>query len=318
MTDPDLYILIPVYNDYTSLFVLAGRIQEVLEREALRAVLVIADDGSAELPPWPENGRAWSRLSRIQQVVLKRNVGHQSAIAIGLYHLSLLSPECPVIVMDGDGEDDPAYIPDLFQKYRETRAIVFCRRARRSESVFFRLFYLLYKLIFHLATGRSISFGNFSLLPARHLPRLISYPELWWHFAATIIKAGMPYTSIATRRRKRIAGRPAMNLYSLITHAIKSMMVFGEIVIARFLFFSVLVILFSLAAIGAVIAIKLFTELAIPGWASYLLTGFLNIMVLAVSISILNFFILSRHLHIQNSVITGEYARYIDRVDVIR
>ena len=62
-----------------------------------------------------------------------------------------------VIVIDCDGEDEPAAINELLKK-REYE-IVTVKRGKRSESFFFKLSYVFYKLIFRFITGKTIDFG---------------------------------------------------------------------------------------------------------------------------------------------------------------
>ena len=66
---------------------------------------------------------------------------------------------------------------------------VFAERGRRVESFSFKLFYGVYRLLHWMLTGRTIRFGNFSLLPRRHIDSIVAYPELWNHYAAAVLKA---------------------------------------------------------------------------------------------------------------------------------
>ena len=97
---------------------------------------------------------------------LRRNVGHQRAIAIGLGYVSEhVQPEQCVVVMDSDGEDLPSTIPNLLAGLASDQVdVVVAQRQSRVETFRFKAFYAVYKRFFSLMTGRAISFGNFMAL----------------------------------------------------------------------------------------------------------------------------------------------------------
>ena len=78
-------------------------------------------------------------------------------------------PHDYVLVMDGDGEDNPASIPALIdEQHKNPDAIVVASRGVRTEGVKFKLFYAVFKRLFHALTGWRLDFGNYSLMPAKH------------------------------------------------------------------------------------------------------------------------------------------------------
>jgi hypothetical protein len=185
--------------------------------------------------------------------------------------------------MDADGEDQPADIARLLERSEECPGcIVFARRARRSEGFIFRAFYLLYKLIFKLLTGRQISFGNFSLIPGSLLNRVAHLPEIWNHFAAGIIRANIPCTSIATKRGKRYGGTSSMNFIALVIHGLSAISVYIEILTVRLMLFAFVVIFIGIMSFLVLLYIKYLTALAIPGWATNVAIGIVVIMFQAI------------------------------------
>ena len=110
---------------------------------------------------------------------LRRNLGHQRAIAVGLAYVEDRFKHDAVVVMDSDGEDDPSDVPRLLELLRAEggRAIVFAERTRRSESWSFRFFYGLYKLLHRVLTGHGVRVGNFSAIPGGGSPAWSSSPS---------------------------------------------------------------------------------------------------------------------------------------------
>ena len=97
-------------------------------------------------------------------IKLKRNVGHQRAISIGLgYASEHMNETQQVVVMDSDGEDTPESLKELIKPLaKDDVDVVVATRKSRVESLKFNTFYVIYKFIFSLLSGRKISFGNLS------------------------------------------------------------------------------------------------------------------------------------------------------------
>jgi hypothetical protein len=197
-----------------------------------------------------------------------------------------------VVVMDADGEDRPADITALLAAHeRFPGHIVAASRASRSEGFIFRAFYKLYQWLFRALTGRVIKFGNFSLVPFELLKRIVYLPDVWNNLPAALVKSRLPITFVPTRRGKRYSGASQMNFISLIIHGMSAISVFADVSFTRLLLGSALVSVFTLAGMVAVIAIRIFTTLAIPGWATNVF-GLLGVvlvqMVLIATVSMLS------------------------------
>jgi glycosyltransferase involved in cell wall biosynthesis len=267
----DVVILIPVFNDWDSIAKLLPALDAVLARSGMRAGVLVVDDGST-LDPDPIAGAvAFGALARVDVLCLRRNLGHQRAIAVGLAYVEdCLGADC-VVIMDGDGEDDPDDVPRLLARLAEEkqRKIIFAERKRRSESLGFRIFYALYKTLHLALTGKGVRVGNFSAIPRRRLSSLVVVAELWNHYAAAVFRSRQPYCMIPTRRSARLAGRSSMNFVSLVAHGLSAISVYSDVVGVRLLVAAVLLAIVTLAGIAAAVIIRLATSWAIPGWASY-------------------------------------------------
>jgi polyisoprenyl-phosphate glycosyltransferase len=222
-------------------------------------------------------------IRAVEVLALRRNLGHQRAICIGLSYLDQEYDCEAVVVMDGDGEDDPADVPRLLERWEAEgrRTIVFAERTRRSEGLGFRAAYVCYKGLHRLLTGRGVRVGNFSVLPRQRLRSLVVVAELWSHYAAAVFISRLPFTMLPTRRAQRLAGRSSMNVVSLVTHGLSAISVFSEVVSVRVLLATLYLGLVSVAGIFTVAGIRLLTPWAIPGWATYT-TGLLLVMLLLV------------------------------------
>src|SRR5438128_11405811 len=114
--DDRLLILIPNYNDWRSLELHVRNLDRTLLAHQIEADLLIVDDGSTIPPGGTFGNETYQLLGRVEVLKLRRNLGHQRAIAIGLAYVETHIPAPAVVVMDADGEDDPADVPRLIQK----------------------------------------------------------------------------------------------------------------------------------------------------------------------------------------------------------
>jgi hypothetical protein len=267
----DLVVLLPVYNDWTALRKLLGKLDAALSSRGIEADILVVDDGSTEPFDDPSEGADFAAIRRVGVLHLRRNLGHQRAIAVGLAHLDARRPPCrAVVLMDSDGEDDPDDVPRLVERFEgeERRPIVFAERTQRSEGPAFRAFYTLYRLAYRMLTGRSIRVGNFSLIPVERLSGLVACSELWNHYAAAAFASKQPHATIPTRRAPRLDGRSKMNFVGLVIHGLSAISVHSEAVGVRLLIASLGTIGLVVLALVATLAVRLTTDLAIPGWAT--------------------------------------------------
>ena len=266
----EIIILTPVFNDWASLQVLVGEIHSCLCAKFTTIHVIAINDCSDEGFPDDFIIPEGILLTIIDLAV---NVGHQRAMTIGLCYLSEYQHQSAhIIIMDSDGEDKPSDILSLITmaEKEDKMQVIFAQRIKRSETIRFKLFYLLYKILFKFLTGNEIKFGNFSCLPVSFVPQVINNPNFWNHYSASILKANMPYTYVKTERGKRYSGISQMKFNNLILHGLSSLSIYLDIIVLRLLKFTFFAILAVFIALFALIYVKYFTDLAIPGWTSLL------------------------------------------------
>jgi glycosyltransferase involved in cell wall biosynthesis len=266
----ELLVLLPVFNDWAALRKLLVALDRELAGAAIAAEVLVVDDGSTE-PFEPSAVEADFRaIRRVDVLGLRRNLGHQRAIAIGLAFVEAERPDCrAVVLMDSDGEDAPEDVPRLLARYEAEgrRKIVFAERTKRSESLTFRAFYVLYRMAHRVLTGNWVRIGNFSVIPRERLSCLVATSELWNHYAAAAFTSRQPYATVPTRRARRLDGQSKMNFVKLVIHGLSAISVYSDAIGVRLLLATVGMIGLDLAALAMTVAARLTTDLAVPGWA---------------------------------------------------
>lgn len=305
-------IIIPQFNDWEALSLLIKKINEDLEPAFIKTTtLLIVDDCSSidQDIPFPH-----FKGKEIKLLKLYRNLGHQKSIVIGLSYAAEHILSDKIIVMDADGEDDPSDINQLIRKsFEEPDKIIFAERRKRNENTLFRLFYIVYKNIFHLLTGKVITFGNFSLIPQKRLKNLVRVSEIWNNYPGGIIKSRLPYTSIPTDRAKRLAGNSKMNFVSLILHGLSAISVLIDTTAVRILIMSILMSVFAIVVIVIILFLK-FIGNATPGWASTLGSTLVILMLQSFMISLFLVFMVLQNRTNQHFIPAVHYHDFVDTV----
>lgn len=266
-----LIILIPSFNDWEALEKLLLLIDTIKLPAEIELKIMVVDDFSSQPIPESLSYNNYAQIQTINVLRLRRNLGHQRAITIGLCYIYENLKSDFVVVMDGDGEDNPLEIETLLQVAKQSgnQKIIFAKRSKRSESNTFKIFYFLYQKLYILLIGKEMRVGNFSLIPAPLLKNLVVISEMWNHYSSGVYRSRIPYLEVNIARSKRLAGEPKMNFVSLITHGLSSISVYGDIVGTRGLIGIILLLLLFVIIFLLVLIIKFFTDWDIPGWATY-------------------------------------------------
>lgn len=314
----ELIFCIPILNDWESASLLLGRINTAAVEQRWQASVMFVDDGSTESEETLRSANT-AGLYRVEILRLRRNLGHQRAIAIGLTFIAVEQSCHAVVVMDGDGEDAPEDVLRLWEKCAACSkpTIVFAQRARRTEGPLFRACYFCFKAIHRLLTGRPVEVGNFSIIPHELLDRLVGVSDLWNHYAASVIKGRLPNAQTPIARAHRLRSDSKMSFVSLVTHGLSAISVFGEEVGVRLIIATGLLIATTFCALGAVLFTRFFTELAIPGWAT-VAAGFLVLTLLnALMMSGLFSFTLLQARNTTSFLPLRDFRHYILRLDQV-
>jgi glycosyltransferase involved in cell wall biosynthesis len=276
-------LVIPVFNDWESVAELLLTLDRLPQLGAISFHVILVDDGSDRPRQLTLDPQRCMRTTHLEVLNLVCNLGHQRAIAVGLAAAAELRNISGVLVMDSDGEDRPEDIPALLDAAaRHPRHIVCGRRSRRSETWLFRTFYACYKAIFRTLTGRWIDFGNFCFIPASALKSVIYNPATWNHLAASILRSRIPACSVDSIRGRRYAGRSHMNFTALMLHGMSAISVYADLVTVRIVLAMVGIATLAVAGIAVVVAIRLLTDLAIPGWASNVVGSLMMVLMESV------------------------------------
>lgn len=312
-----LVILLPQYNDWAALRLLLEDLERVFMASGLTAKVVIINDGSTIDAPVDFPGHGFKALGPLTNLALRRNLGHQRAIAIGLSYVQDKIPCSALILMDSDGEDAPSDVPGLIARYEAEgrKSIVFAERTRRSESTLFVGFYNLYKFVHYILTGYKVRVGNFSVVPRKQLDSLVVVSEIWNHYAAAVFRSNQPYCSIPTQRAHRLSGKSRMNFVKLVVHGLSAISLYSDIIGVRLLMVSMSLGVLTAFAMAVTLLVGALTSVALPSWTATIFGILLLILFQSVLFSILFSFIILGGRQGSSFLPCRDYGWYVGSVD---
>ena len=249
-------ILIPVFNDWQSVFKLLEEINNLSMNNNFQTSVLIVNDASNH--DRPEDEKSLDNIQSIKILNMKKNQGHTRCIATGLKYIFEKEEFDYVIPMDGDGEDRPEEIEEFINKIQNSKGKpIVGERIKRSENILFKICYQLHKLITLTFTGKSIKFGNFTCLPKTSVEKLINEKATWNSFSGSLKKVEDNLISIPSTRGTRYFGPSKMSFYNLIKHSLSIISVFRKTFLIRSALFIILYILFIKSNASIVTAIPL-------------------------------------------------------------
>jgi len=250
-------ILIPVYNDWKSVFKLLENIDEQIKDWDVKVSVLIINDASTEERTVTEFD--YKNLQVIKIINMKENRGHARSYASGLKYISEKENVDYIILMDGDGEDRPEELNLLFNKSKENPdKVVTANRVKRSEGNLFKFCYLVHKYFTFIFTGQLIKFGNYTCLPKSVVSHMLENASTWSSFSGSLTKLFKERVSIPSIRGLRYFGPSKMSFFNLVKHSLSIIAVFKKAVFIRSFIFLFVYLLFTFQSLSIIIAIPLF------------------------------------------------------------
>ena len=250
-------VLIPVYNDWQSVFKLIEEINNLpITSDFQISIIIVNDDSNHDRL---DEEKEFENIQSIKILNMKKNQGHSRCIATGLKYIFEKEDFDYVIPMDGDGEDRPIEIKEfLAQIQSPNEQSVVGERVKRSENLIFKVCYQLHKLLTVTFTGKSIKFGNFTCLSKTTVKKMVNEKATWNSFSGSLRKIEDKLTTIPSTRGIRYFGPSKMSFYNLIKHSLSIISVFRKTFLIRSALFVILYILLIKSNASIITAIPLF------------------------------------------------------------
>jgi dolichol-phosphate mannosyltransferase len=261
-----LSVVAPAYDEAGVLPSFIVRLAAVLDTVGEEWELVLVDDGSRD-GTWGAIEAAARADSRVRGIRLSRNFGHQLALTAGLS----VARGDGVITMDSDLQHPPEAIPALLAAAREGNDVVYAVRSADDAAGFWKRFSarVFYRLLNRLSTLElPEGAADFRWMSRRVVDVLASMPERHRFLRGLVRWAGYRQTFVEYRRGSREAGESKYGLRRMLLFAWDGMVSFSSFPLRVASILGVCVSFLGWLYLLYVLAIRVFTDRAIPGWTS--------------------------------------------------
>ena len=266
----ELSIVIPVHNEKENILILNGALEKVLHELRLSYEIIYVDDGSSDGRP-KEIERLHRLNPQIKLLSLSRNFGHQVALSAGLDYAQGKS----VITMDGDMQHPPELIPELVSKWKEGYDIVYTIREDMANARPFKKWSaLLFYWLINRMTQTTVPVGaaDFRLMDRSVVDTLRTFKEQSRFFRGLVSwmgfrQIGIPYTAPA-----RQSGASSYSMGKMIRLALDGITSFSSFPLRIATYMGMMVSCVSFIYGVYTLWMGLFSEKAVPGWASLMIT----------------------------------------------
>ncbi len=219
-------VVIPVYNEAEIISELHSRLVASLVSLVEKYELIFVNDGSTDATLFRLMEIA-NVDCNVRYISFSRNFGHQIAVTAGLDRCK----GSAVVIIDGDLQDPPELIPELYRRYKEGFEVVYAKRTRRKGETFFKkitakLFYRLLKRL--TSVDIPLDVGDFRLIDKKIVEYLKMMPEQNKFLRGQIAWLGFRSTFVEFERDGRKAGKTGYSLSKMRKFAIDGITAFSD------------------------------------------------------------------------------------------
>jgi len=198
----DISVLMPAFNEADNLAEVVPATAAALEALGRSWEIVIVDDGSTD---GTRTVMAGLRSSNIRYIRMRRNGGKSAALATGLDHIEGEH----VVLMDADGQDDPAELPKMLAALESGYDLVTGRRAVRHDRFIKRNTSKIYNGVTAKVTGvEGKDFNSGYKMMTRELADTLEmYGELHRYIPVLAVWNGFKVTEVDVEHHERLHGK---------------------------------------------------------------------------------------------------------------
>lgn len=295
---PDLSIIVPVFNEEKSIQIMYDRLVNAIGSITTNFEIIFVNDGSKD-NSFFELVRLSKVDSRVRYINFSRNFGHQIAVTAGLDH----SKGSAVVIIDGDLQDPPEVIPEMYAKHKEGFEVVYGQRIKRKGEGFFKkitakYFYRILKKI--TSVDIPVDTGDFRLIDRKIVNDLKNMPEQNKFLRGQIAWLGYRQTSVFFERDERKFGETGYPFSKMLKFALDGITGFSDVPLQFVTKTGVVISFFSFLVILYAIFSHFILQKTITGWTSLIISSMFIGGVQLISIGIIGEYISRINKNVQN------------------
>jgi len=273
----DIAIILPVYNNESSISQITQKIKEACKKIKKTYEIIFVDDGS--------NDQSWLKICKqnsvdknIKGINFISNFGQHNAIIAGLE----LSSAKYNVVMDCDLQDNPTYICDLYSEItKNINDVVAVTFSERNENFFQRIFSNLFWKIISILSNKNFNnrIGNYMIFPEKIKNGILKFKEQDKLLGGVLLLMGCKFGTISFRREARYSGKSSYTFLKRLKLSINLIINYSNIILKYFIFFNFIILLLSSIVILYILYLALFDLIQVVGWAG-VISGILSILII--------------------------------------
>jgi len=222
----DISVVVPIYNEEQIIPELYERLHKTVVQISEHYELIFINDGSEDYSLL-ELIKLSEQDKRVLYINFSRNFGHQIAVTAGLD----VCKGKAVVIIDGDLQDPPELITNLYAKYKEGYEVVYAKRAERKGESFFKKFTakLFYRILKRITSIHiPMDTGDFRLIDQKIVHYLKQMPEQNKFLRGQIAWLGFRQTQVLFNRDKRKYGKTGYSLGKMLHFALDGITGFSD------------------------------------------------------------------------------------------
>ena len=261
---PDLSIVVPVYNEDLGIVEFANQLKMNLDQLQMQYEVIFINDGSTDSTQDKIESIKWDELKSFE---FQFNAGHMKALEAGFEK----STGKLVLTMDSDLQHPPKYIKNFIEKQKETNADVVygIRDLRKEDSLFKRTTARFYYGIVRKLSGINLrtNAADFRLITKNVRDVLVDLQEENKVFRLLIPSLGYKESEVLFQADKRVFGISKYGIKKMGLLALSSVLSFSIKPLRWAIWIGLWAVVLSLVWISYVL-IAQFQGWVIQGWSS--------------------------------------------------
>ena len=298
LKSPEISIVVPLYNEEKNIRLMYDRLVSSILKITSNFEIIYVNDGSND-NSFLELLKLSNEDERVKYINFSRNFGHQIAVTAGLDY----SKGAAVVIIDGDLQDPPEVIPEMYAMYKEGFEVVYGQRLKRKGDNFFKkitakYFYRILKKI--TSINIPLDTGDFRLIDRKIVKDLKNMPEQNKFLRGQIAWLGYRQTSVFFERDERKFGETGYPFSKMLKFALDGITGFSDVPLQFVTKTGIFISFISFLVILYAIFSHFILERTITGWTSLIISSMFIGGVQLISVGIIGEYISRINKNVQN------------------
>jgi len=259
-------VVVPSYFEQDNLDKLYEELMHVLKNIESQYEIILVDDGSKD-GTWEKIQSLNRKDKRVKGLQFSKNFGHQYALLAGLN----VAKGQAIITMDADLQHPPKYVAKLIDEWEKGAKIVNTKRIDNKKTSWFKktTSKWFYK-IFSFLSGVEMNPGmaDFRLLDRQVVDEILNFGESGLFLRGLISWLGYPQAIVEYESSSRFSGQTKYTFKKMLKFGLDGISSFSIVPLRLGIILGIITSIFAFIELVYVVSVRLFSETAIPGWAS--------------------------------------------------